>query len=341
MRDIWTTPDSFSFLGAPRCEPSPPALKAQGARTAFFGAPVDTQGFTQRPGTTLGPKACREASVQYAGAATLEHGIDVREYWGLVDCGDVAIAGASPPKLHERIERTVEAIVAAGAIPIMCGGDHSIPIPGVRALARQTGARIGYLHIDSHLDTADSLAGEKDTMASPISRIVEVDGVDPRNVVIFGARGLGNPPPLVERARKLGVRVIPMMEINRRGVEESIEDALDTIWKGTDLVYVSLDNDALDPSCAPGTTAPEPGGLTARELLHVAQAVGRRGVAMLDIAELSPNFDPGAITARLDCHWIAYVLSAYAAAIEAGDLAGPGHSRPATRATRTDRVRRG
>ncbi len=333
MRDIWTTPDSFSFLGAPRCEASSPALRTMGARAAFFGAPVDTQGFTQRPGTTLGPKACREASVQYAGAATMEHGIDVRKYWGLVDCGDVAIAGAGPRKLHERIEETVFAILAAGAIPIMCGGDHSIPIPGVRALARQTKARIGYMHIDSHLDTAESLAGEKDTMASPITRIVEVDGVDPANVVVFGARGLGNPPPLVERARKLGVRVIPMAEIIRRGVEESIEDALETIWKGVDIVYISLDNDALDPSCAPGTTAPEPGGLTARELLHIAQAVGRRGVAMLDIAELSPNFDPSGITARIDCHWIAYVLSAYAAAIEAGEVSGPGHPRRAARAT--------
>jgi arginase family enzyme len=106
-------------------------------------------------------------------------------------------------------------------------------------------------------------------------------------------------------------------------VDEAIEDALDAIWSGTDAVYVSLDNDALDPSCAPGTTAPEPGGLTARELLRMAVAVGRRGVAMLDIAELSPNFDPSGITARLDCHWIVYLLSAYAAAVDAGEVPAP------------------
>jgi agmatinase len=209
----------------------------------------------------------------------------------------------------------------------MCGGDHSIPIPGVRALAAHTQARLGYLHIDSHLDTAEDLAGAKDTMASPISRIVEVPGVSPENVVIFGARGLGNPPALVERARQLGVRVIPMSEIAQRGVDDAIEDALETIWSGTDAVYISLDNDSLDPSCAPGTTAPEPGGLGARELLTVAEAVGRRGVAMLDIAELSPNFDPSGITARLDCHWVVYVLSAYAAAIERGETAAPGVQR--------------
>jgi agmatinase len=265
----------------------------------------------------------REASGQYTGAATLEHGIDVRDYWGIVDCGDASLAGASAQQLHERIGATAQAILAAGAIPIMCGGDHSIPIPGVRALARQTKARIGYLHIDSHLDTAESLAGSKETMASPITRVVEVPGVSPENVVVYGARGLGNPPALVRKARQLGVRVIPMHEIIERGVDTTIAEALDTIWLNTDIVYVSLDNDALDPSCAPGTTAPEPGGITAREILRIAVAVGSRGVAMLDIAELSPNFDPSAITARLDCHWVVYVLSAYAAAIKAGKLASP------------------
>jgi arginase family enzyme len=145
-------------------------------------------------------------------------------------------------------------------------------------------------------------------------------GVAPENVVVFAARGLGNPPPLVERARELGIRVMPMSEIEGLGVQRAIEEALDTIWSGTDAVYVSLDNDSVDPSCAPGTTAPEPGGLTSRELLTMALAVGRRGVAMLDIAELSPNFDPSAITARLDTTWVVYVLTAYAAAIERGEL---------------------
>ena len=340
MRDIWSSPETLTFLGAPRCEAKPEELRKAGARAAFFGAPVDTQGFPQRPGTVLGPKACREASGQYTGAATLEHGIDVRNYWGLVDCGDAALAGASVQQLHQRIESKAEAILAAGAIPIMCGGDHSIPIPGVRALARQTKARIGYLHIDSHLDTAESLAGSTQTMASPISRVVEVPGVSPENVVVYGARGLGNPPALVRRATSLGVRVIPMSEIIDRGVDATIKDALDTIWSNTDVVYVSLDNDALDPSCAPGTTAPEPGGITAREILRIAMAVGSRGVAMMDIAELSPNFDPSAITARLDCHWVVYVLSAYAAAIKAGKVASPAGRVSKRAAARTQPARR-
>jgi agmatinase len=323
MRDIWSAPASFTFLGAPQCELAADRIGAAGARAAFFGAPVDSQGFPLRPGTSLGPKGLREASAQYTGAATLEHGIDVLDYWGLVDCGDVALAGANAQQLHGRIADAVAEILAGGAIPIMCGGDHSIPIPGVRALAAHTGLRLGYLHIDSHLDTAEGLAGERDTMASPISRIVEVPGVSSENVVIFAARGLGNPPELVRRARDMGIRVMPMNEVAERGVDEAIEDALDTIWSGTDAVYVSLDNDALDPSCAPGTTAPEPGGLTARELLRMAVAVGRRGVAMLDIAELSPNFDPSGITARLDCHWIVYLLSAYAAAVDAGEVPAP------------------
>jgi agmatinase len=292
-------------------------------RAAFFGAPVDTQGFIQRPGTTLGPRALRQASVQYAAAITLEHQIDVHDYWGLADCGDVTLAAASTHELHKRIEATAAEILGAGAIPIMCGGDHSIPIPGMRALTRHSPGRVGYLHIDSHLDNADSLGDERDTMASPVARILELPGVSPENVVVFGARGMSNPPELVAAARDAGFRVMSMAEIIRRGVDAAIEEALELIWDGTDRVYVSLDNDGLDPSCAPGTTAPEPGGLTARELLSMAEAVGSRGVAMLDVAELSPGFDPSGITARLDCHWIVYVLSAYARAIELGELAPP------------------
>lgn len=73
MRDIWCAPESLTFLGAPRCQPITALLEERGVRAAFFGAPVDTQGFPQRPGTVLGPKACREASAQYTGAVTLEH----------------------------------------------------------------------------------------------------------------------------------------------------------------------------------------------------------------------------------------------------------------------------
>jgi agmatinase len=88
-------------------------------------------------------------------------------------------------------------------------------------------------------------------------------------------------------------------------------------------VYVSFDNDGADASVAPGTTAPEPFGLTARELLHVAEAVGSRGVGVLDVVELSPAYDPAGITARLDCCFIVYVLSAYALALESGSAQAP------------------
>ena len=91
------------------------------------------------------------------------------------------MAGASVQQMHAMIEETTGQILAAGAIPIMCGGDHSIPIPGMRALSGSGRyRRLGYLHIDAHLDTAEGLAGFADTMASPITRIVEMPGVEPR-----------------------------------------------------------------------------------------------------------------------------------------------------------------
>lgn len=123
-------------------------------------------------------------------------------------------------------------------------------------------------------------------MASRISRVVDMPGVAPRTWSC-SAHEARQPAPARAAPRELGVRVMPMSEIARLGVDRAIEEALDMIWSATDAVHVSLDNDSIDPSCAPGTTAPEPGGLIARELLAMALAVRRRGVPMLDIASQS------------------------------------------------------
>lgn len=326
--DIWSMPRFMTFMGTPQCEPETEQLRAAGARAAFFGAAIETQGFPLRPGTTLGPKVCREASVQYAGGATFEYGIDIGSFWGLVDCGDVSLAGANTERFHERIYKTASAILDAGALPIMCGGDHSIPIPGARALADRVEGQVGYLHIDAHLDNADTIAGgERNTMASGVIRVLEHPRIDPRNVAILGVRGLGNTPTLVATAREMGVHIFPMMDVIDRGIDAVVADALDVIWDGTETVYVSLDNDAIDPGYAPGTTGPEPFGLTSREVLKMACAIGERGVGMLDIAELSPPYDPSDITSRLDCHWIAYILSAYASALEQDEARLPVYAR--------------
>jgi agmatinase len=191
------------------------------------------------------------------------------------------------------------------------------------ALAERIDAPVGYLQIDAHLDTADAIDGERMTMASPVARIVEYPNVAARNVAVVAARGVANSFEEIENARALGIHVFPMLDILDRGAIAVIEDALDAVWDGVDTVYVSFDNDAVDASAAPGTTAPEPFGLDARDVVGMAMRIGRRGVGLLDVVELSPGYDPSGITARLDCYWLIYLLAAYARGTESGSAAPP------------------
>jgi agmatinase len=317
-----------TFLCAPSCPLDSGELRAVDARAAFLGAPVDTGVIPHRQGTPLGPDACRRASVQFADNPVYEYLIDVGDYWQLVDCGDAEIRMADIARSHREIERCLDAILGGGVIPILFGGDHSIPIPGLKALCSRVDGNVGYLQIDAHLDTAHDVAGELCTMASPVARAVERPNVSPANVAIVGVRGAANSFEEIRAAEDLGVRVFSMSECIDRGVDAVMADALDVVTDGTDAVYVSFDNDAMHASSAPGTTAPEPGGFTTREMVAMATAVGRRGVAMLDVAELSPPFDPGGITARLDCYWILYVLAAYADALDRGTARAPVFARP-------------
>ncbi len=312
-----------TFLGVPSCAARAVELASRQARAALLGAPVDTQVVPSRPGTTLGPQACRTASQQYAGYPALEYELDVSEWWRLVDCGDASIDVGDIARFHAVIGSAVGEVLEGGALPILLGGDHSVPIAAMPALATRVEGKVGFLNIDAHLDTAEDVDGERMTMASPVARVVDQPNVDPRNVVVFGVRGLANSFEEIENARRLGVRAYSMAEIASRGVIPTLEEALDAVWDGVETLYVSFDNDAADASVTPGTTAPEPFGFSARELLQIAETVGRRGVGLLDVVELSPAYDPAGITARLDCCFIVYLLCAYARALDDGSASPP------------------
>lgn len=312
-----------TFLAAPSCPLHAGTIASRGIRAAFVGAPIDTQVVPSRPGTTLAPAACRAASQQYAGYPTLEHEVDVSAWWVLADCGDASVEVGDIGRFHTAISGAVGQILDGGALPVVFGGDHSVPVAAMPALASRVGGRVGFLNIDAHLDTAEDVDGDPRTMASPVARVLDEPNVDPANVVVFGARGLANSYDEIENARRLGVRVFSMSEIARRGLSPVLDEALGAAWDGVDTVYVSFDNDAADASVAPGTTAPEPFGFSARELLQIAETVGSRGVGMLDVVELSPAYDPAGITARLDCCFIVYLLCAYARALDEGVVPAP------------------
>jgi agmatinase len=198
------------------------------------------------------------------------------------------------------VEKDLSLILQSGAIPIAIGGDHSLPIPGARALSRFLGEkRMGYLAIDAHMDAAYSVDGEKETNASGVARASELPNVRPENVAIVGVRGTLNPREWLELIRERGINMYPMREVKERGIEPVLKDALDRVWDGTEGVYVTWDTDSVDAAHAPGTTEPEPGGLTSHEILAGARIIGERGFTALDNVELAPIYDISGITGKL------------------------------------------
>jgi agmatinase len=289
----------ISMLGSPH-HPSA-ELAGSGAKAAFLGVPYDGANVCiGRPGSAMGPQGLRIASQEYF-SWSFEWDIDLQEAYGLVDCGDTKIAVGNADRTHVNVEADLTNILRSGAIPIAIGGDHSLPIPGARALSKFLGPdkRMGYLAIDAHMDAAYSVDGEKETNASGVARASELPNVRPENVAIVGVRGSLNPREWLDLIRERGINMYPMREVKERGIEAVLKDALDRAWDGTDGVYVTWDTDSVDAAYAPGTTEPEPGGLTSHEVLAAGRILGERGFSSFDNVELAPIYDLSGITGKL------------------------------------------
>jgi agmatinase len=304
----------ISMLGSPHVPTD--QVAESGAKVAFLGVPYDGANVCiGRPGSAMGPQGLRIASQEYF-SWSFEWDIDLREAYGLVDCGDTRIAVGNAVRTHEHVEADVARILEAGALPISIGGDHSLPIPCARALSKFLGPdkRMGYLAIDAHMDAAYSVDGEKETNASGVARASELPNVRPENVAIVGVRGSLNPREWLQLIRERGINMYPMREVKERGIEPVLKDALDRVWDGTDGVYVTWDTDSVDASHAPGTTEPEPGGLTSHEILAAGRIIGERGFTAIDNVELAPIYDISGITGKLVWCVLSEVLYANAQA---------------------------
>jgi agmatinase len=239
------------------------------------------------------PDACRRASHQFADRPLFEFGIDVSDYWQMVDCGD-AIGG------HDDVRSACRMLLAGRAIPVLVGDDVSVSVPGVQALTDHVDGRVGYLHVGAGLHLPDAVAG----LAA--------------EVAFVGTRGVCSSFAQIDAVHQARAYVYPMQECVTRGVTAVISDALRAVTENTEALYVSLSNNAIDATYAPGGSDPAPGGFTTRELLRMADAIGQQGPTMMDISGLCPDADAAGITARLDCYWILHVLGAYADAVERG-----------------------
>lgn len=267
-----------------------------GVDVAIVGAPVDDL-VSDRPGARYGPRAIRGASL--APGPHLEAKIDAFEVLRIVDFGDAPVVPGDARRSHRAIEETVGTVLAAGAVPVVLGGDHSITEPDVRAVAAVHGP-VGLVHFDTHADTGTEVYGVELSHGTPMYRLVEAGHVDPRRYVQIGLRGYWPGEVEFRWQTERGITSLFMHDVRDRGIRGVVEQAVAVVREGP--AFVTVDVDVLDPAYAPGTGTPEPGGMSARDLLWACRQVASRlEVVGADVVEVAPQLfgsaDPTALVA--------------------------------------------
>jgi agmatinase len=271
---------------------------------ALVGIPYDG-GTSYRAGARFGP---REIRVQSAMIRPWNPVLRVSPFEGLriADYGDIDISPVSIERTNEIVEREIGAILAAGCVPVSVGGDHSIALPVLRALARRHGP-VALVHFDSHPDTWDQYFGSRYFHGTMFRRAVEEGLLDARRTFQVAIRGpLYGPDDFAFQAQH-GMTVVRVEDIHARGVSWVVEQY--ARLRGA-KVYVSFDIDAVDPAFAPGTGTPEVGGLSSFEALSLVRGLTDIDIVGFDLVEVAPQYDgPGQVTALLAANLLFEFLS--------------------------------
>jgi agmatinase len=251
---------------------------------AIVGAPTDDL-VSDRPGTRFGPRAIRAASAPPG--PHLEAGIDAFAVLRVVDYGDVPVVPADPERTHAAIEQLVREIVDAGALPVVLGGDHSITEADLRAVAARHGP-VGLIHFDTHTDTGTEVFGVERSHGTPMYRLVRDGHVEPRRYVQIGLRGYWPGEAEFAWQAEAGITSFFMHDVRDLGIREVVDRTVATAGDGP--VFLTVDVDVLDPAFAPGTGTPEPGGMTAVDLLWAVRTLAERlDVVGIDVVEVIPS----------------------------------------------------
>lgn len=280
------------YAGIPTFFRAPMSETLDAAEIGVIGIPFDG-GVTHRSGTRHGPRAVREQSalLRRHNPAT---GISPFDDARVRDLGDCWIE--QPYELtgaHREIEAFLDRVVGAGVVPLCVGGDHSITLPILRAVAR---ARpLGLIHVDAHPDTGGDYMGSRFHHGAPFSRAVEEGLLDPRRCIQIGIRGTTNAPGMWDFSERTGMRIVSMDEFHDKGWRWAAQEARRVVGEGP--AYLSYDIDSLDPAFAPGTGTPEAGGLTSIEALRLLRALMGLDLVAGDLVEVSPPWDPSYLTA--------------------------------------------
>ena len=293
-------PDA-TFLGVPAADP---AVESQwrDARAAIIGAPFDG-GTSHRSGCRFGPQAIRTTDyLPHDGMRpSLALGVDPLIELGVVDLGDVEMPSGDTTMSLERLEALVTTVAAAGVVPIVLGGDHTIALPDVTGVARHVGwGRVSVIHFDAHADTGDTQMGSLYGHGTPMRRLIESGACRGDRFLQIGLRGYWPEPETLDWMADQGMRSFEMGEVVGRGLDAVLDDAMTIAMADCDAVFLSVDVDVVDPGSAPGTGTPEPGGLTSRQLLDAVRRIAMEvPLGGVDVVEVSPPYDNAEITAYL------------------------------------------
>jgi guanidinopropionase len=256
----------------------------------LVGVPFDL-GLNYRGGPREAPGAVRQAS-RIIRRVHPTSGIQPYRLCNVADLGDAPINPLNKDESIDLIETFFSDMRQRGIRPIAIGGDHTIPTPILRGLARNE--PVGILQIDSHADTLDELCGTKINHATFMRRGLEEGLIDPKRVVQVGLRGSRFSPDDIAFGYEAGFTIITFDEFEEMGRDNAIKKINEVL--GTGRTYMTIDIDGLDPSFCPGTPVPEIGGLTPRDCQMIIRSLRGTDLVGADISEIAPCYDPTGIT---------------------------------------------
>jgi guanidinopropionase len=265
----------------------------EGLDIALAGVPFDFATY-QRAGSRYGPAQVREYSrlLRVGHAVT---GIFPFKLCRIADVGDAPVSLLDFDGTIKAIEDFFRRIVDAGALPLAIGGEHTITLPILRAVASPTRRPVGVIHFDAHPDTIDHIDGHRINPATPFRRSVEEGLTDPTRHVMIGIRGTMYDTEAFDWARAQGMTILTVdavEEVGAKGVVARIRELM-----GDRPVYVTYDLDGMDPAAAPGTNSPEPGGISVRDSQIILRGLRGLDIVGADVNELCPPVDPTGNTA--------------------------------------------
>ena len=260
----------------------------------IVGVPLDI-GTSNRNGTRYGPRQIRSESVLVR-PYSMATGAAPFDSFQVADLGDVALNAYSLEKSIKLIQSHFEHLLTQPIIPLSLGGDHTITLPILRAIAAKHGP-VALVHVDAHADTNDAMFGESITHGTIFRRAIEEGLVEPNKMTQIGLRATGYSAEDFDWARKQGVLVVQAEECWYKSLAPLMQEVRNKV--GDSPVYLSFDIDGLDPSVAPGTGTPEPAGLSSSQGLEIIRGCFGLNLVGCDLVEVSPPYDPSGNTALL------------------------------------------